>query len=55
MEQVPMKPKPGTPESGEYESKEGCQDDVSFLCAGNTIVGMKPKYATQTCSGARAV
>ena len=51
------KPKPGKPESGEYGPKEKMPgvclslDEVLFLCAGNTTVGIKLDNATQTCSG----
>ena len=60
MELVHKKPKPGKPESGEYGSKEEMpgvclsMDEVSFICAGNTTVGIKLNNATETCSGARA-
>ena len=61
MKQVPKKPKPGEPVSGEYGSKEEMpgvclsMDEVTFICAGNTTVGVKLNNATQTCSGARTV
>ena len=58
MKQLPKKPgKPTKPESSEFGPKEKMSgvclsmDEVSFLCAGNTTVGMKLNNATQTCSG----